>query len=44
MPQSEESFVVSSASISNTSKTDVNTKTRPRGHGNYIRKRDDLLV
>lgn len=40
MPQSEESFVVSSASISN---TDVNTKTRPRSHGNYTRKPDDLV-
>lgn len=44
VPQAEEFFVVSSASISDTSKTDVNTETRPRGHGNYTRKRDDLLV
>lgn len=44
MPEAEESFLVSSASISDTSRTDVNMETRSRDHGNYIRKLDNLLV
>jgi len=44
VPQAEESFVVSSASISNIFRTDVNMETRSRGHGNTRNKRDDLLV
>lgn len=40
MPQAEKFFIVSSAPTSDTSKTNVETETCPRNHGNYTRERD----
>lgn len=43
MPQAEKFFVVSSAPTSDTSKTNVETNTCFRNHGNYTREQDDIL-